>query len=156
MSSIEYIARAVIEENLVAPSGPARYDSEESKILLCRTKGAEHWFFPGGHIEEGESAHGALVREITEELGEESEVLRFICASENKYQTKDGDVHEINLFFEVKFLSDGERVSQEDHLEFAWFTHKELRGATVFPLALRDAILAHHTKDKPFWVSEGF
>lgn len=142
MRNIECIARAVIEE--------------DGKFLLCRGKGLPNWFFPGGHIEEGESAPEALVREIKEELGEDSEVVRFLGASENKYQTKKGDVHEINLVYEVSLLSNGERVSQEDHLEFEWLIREEFRDAIVFPASLRDAILATHAKENPFWVSEGF
>ncbi|MFZ2303349.1 MAG: NUDIX domain-containing protein [Minisyncoccia bacterium] len=140
--NIECIARAVIEE--------------DGKFLLCRGKGRQNYFFPGGHIEEGESAPEALMREIKEELGEESEVKRFIGASENKFETKDEETHEINLVFEVVLLSNGVRVSKEDHLEFAWLTRDELRDAIVFPATLRDAVLATHTKEEPFWVSEGF
>ena len=142
MDVIECMAGGVIEE--------------EGKILLCRGKGNRNFFFPGGHIEEGESAPEALMREIKEELGEESEVKRFIGASENKFVTKKGEVHEINLVFEVTLLNDSGRVSQEDHLEFAWLTREELRDAIVFPTSLKDAVLALHTKEKPFWVTEGF
>lgn len=142
MATIECIARAVIVEG--------------DKFLLCRGKGNENYFFPGGHIEEGESAPLSLMREIKEELGEESEVRRFVGASENKFSTKNGEVHEINLVFEVALLRDGERISQEDHLEFAWLTRDELRDAIVFPASLRDAVLATHAKEKPFWVTEGF
>ena len=142
MNSIECIARGVIEE--------------EGKILLCRGKGNGNFFFPGGHIEEGESAPEALMREIKEELGEESEVKRFIGASENKFNTKNEEVHEINLVFEIALLNDGERIRKEDHLEFAWLTHEELRDAVVFPTSLKDAVLSYHTKEKPFWVTEGF
>ena len=142
MSNIEFIARAVIEE--------------DGKFLLCRGNERSNFFFPGGHIEEGESAPEALVREIKEELGEESEVRRFIGASENKFNTKNAETHEINLVFEVALLSNGGRVSQEDHLEFVWLTREELRDAIVFPATLRDAVLATHSKEKPLWVSEGF
>ncbi len=43
-------------------------------ILLCRRSPASlaypgSWDFPGGHIEDGESAGDALVRELREELG---------------------------------------------------------------------------------------
>ena len=142
MSVIECIARGVIEE--------------EGKILLCRGKGNGNFFFPGGHIEEGGSATEGFMREIKEELGEERAVKRFIGASENKFVTKKGEVHEINLVFEVTLLNDSGRVSQEDHLEFAWLTREELRDAIVFPTSLKDAVLALHTKEKPFWVTEGF
>ena len=142
MSSIEIIARALIEEN--------------GKVLLCRGKGLEHWFFPGGHVEDGESVPVALVREIMEELGEEAEIVRFLTASENKYQAKYGEAHEINLFFEAKLLSDNGRTSKEDHLEFAWFSPSEFGDMLVFPLSLRDAIFTSIEKNKPLWISEGF
>ena len=142
MATIECIARAVIQE--------------DGKFLLCRGKGNGSWFFPGGHIEEGESAPESLTREIMEEIGEKSEVKRFVGATENKYQTKNGEVHEINLVYEVSLIDTGLCESQEDHLEFAWLTREELRNAIVFPATLRDAVLATHTKEKPFWVSEGF
>ncbi len=35
-------------------------------IILCRVKGAELFFLPGGHIEDGESAKVALLRELCE------------------------------------------------------------------------------------------
>lgn len=142
MSAIECIARAVIEK--------------DRKFLLCRDKGKKNWFFPGGHIEEGESAPEALMREIQEELGEESEVKRFLGASENKFRYDGEATQEINLVFEVVLLGAGAFESKEDHLEFAWFTRDELRDAIVFPASLRDAVLAMHAKENPLWVSEGF
>jgi 8-oxo-dGTP diphosphatase len=140
MSSIECIARGIIEK--------------DGKILLCHGKGKENWFFPGGHIEEGEKAEDALIREIMEEIGEESEVKQFLGASENKYQTKEGKVHEINLIFKVKLLTNSGQVSQEDHLEFNWFSMDELKDMIVFPKMMKEAILKNDTKQ--FWTSEGF
>jgi len=159
MNTIECIARAIIEE--------------DGKFLLCRGRnisGLEpefansNWFFPGGHIEEGESAPEALMRELVEELGEESEVVRFLGASENKFEKDGRAVHEINLVFEVALSNQQIRgsainlicKSQEDHLEFAWLARDELRDAIVLPASLRDAVLAMDGNLKPFWVSEGF
>ncbi|MDO8603830.1 MAG: NUDIX domain-containing protein [bacterium] len=137
MSTIECIARGVIEE--------------DGKFLLCRGKGRENYFFPGGHIEDGESAGDALVREIEEELGEKSEVKRFLGASENKYEYKGATTHEINLVFEVALINKGDCISKEEHLEFVWLTRDELRDAVVFPVSLRDAILQNKS-----WASDGF
>ena len=38
-------------------------------ILLCHNRKKKNYFLPGGHIEFGESARGALRREIREETG---------------------------------------------------------------------------------------
>lgn len=142
MSAIECIVRGIIVE--------------EDRFLLCRGKGRKNYFFPGGHIEEGESAPEALMREIKEELGEDSEVKSFLGASENKFETNGVVTHEINLVFEVVLINDGKKVSQEDHLEFEWLTRDELYEAVVFPVSLKDAILGTYSKAESFWVSEGF
>lgn len=39
------------------------------KVLLCKRADTGEWAFPGGHIEDGESAHDAAVREASEETG---------------------------------------------------------------------------------------
>lgn len=142
MTHTELIARAFIEK--------------DDKVLLCHGKGKENWFFPGGHIEKGESAPEALLRELFEEMGAQGEIRRFLGASENKFEMKGEMVHEINLVFEVVLDEGSTHESKEDHLEFAWFSYAEMRDLLVYPLSLRDAILALHTKNKPLWASEGF
>lgn len=141
MASVEYIARAIIEE--------------DERILLCHGKGRENWFFPGGHIEEGESAPEALLRELAEELGVTGVVERFWGACENKFE-RDGEVtHEINLVFAVALDQNGADESREAHLEFAWFTRDEMADMLVFPLSLRDAVLVPQ-REGLVWASEGF
>jgi 8-oxo-dGTP diphosphatase len=49
----------------------------DGKILICRRRADQphplKWEFPGGKIEAGESPEAALIRELREELGVESE-----------------------------------------------------------------------------------
>lgn len=58
----------------------------DGKVLLSRRANTDwlngHLCLPGGHVEEGETPHQALIREIKEELGvtvRENE-LKFICS----------------------------------------------------------------------------
>lgn len=51
---------------------------EHRRVLLVRRPDGERWFFPGGQIELGEAEAEALVREIAEETGVRSEVLRHV------------------------------------------------------------------------------
>lgn len=141
MSEIEYIARGVIEYN--------------GRFLLARGKGRDNWYLPGGHIEIGESAEYALLRELDEELGATGFITKFRGAAENKFQMKGSTVQEINLVFDVE-LDDPENIeNREEHLEFGWFTKEEIKNLLVFPLSLRDALF--FSKDTtPVWTSEGF
>jgi 8-oxo-dGTP pyrophosphatase MutT (NUDIX family) len=49
-------------------------DHDEVALLERRVLGFRYWEVPGGHVEQGESAAQAAVREIAEELGLELEV----------------------------------------------------------------------------------
>ncbi len=50
---------------------------KEEKILVCRNKGKDYYFFHGGHIEFGESSKQALQRELREELGLTADSFTF-------------------------------------------------------------------------------
>ena len=39
-----------------------------NKVLMCRSRGCEHYYLPGGKINLGESLEEALIRECKEEI----------------------------------------------------------------------------------------
>src|ERR1700691_2129254 len=64
----------------------------DGKILICRRRADQphplKWEFPGGKLEPGESPAGALIRELQEELGIESEAGSEIMRYEFAYPEK--------------------------------------------------------------------
>ncbi len=108
---IEILVRAIIQK--------------KGKILVCKKIGKDYYFFPGGHIEFGESTEKALIRELKEELGLKIKKCSFIGGSEHLF-TEDGKKHhEINLAFEVR-VDKLKFKSRENHLQFFLKTKKEL------------------------------
>lgn len=107
----------------------------DGKVLLAHQIKADNTFLPGGHIEHGENAKNALVREIEEELGMTPVVGRFIGAVEHAW-VDDFDNHEINLLFEV-FIpgldSSASPQSNEGHLEFIWSRPEDLEFHHLLP-----------------------
>jgi len=131
MASIECIVRGVL--------------IHEGRVLLCRHRGRGHRYLPGGHIEPGEPATAALVREMQEELGIALPVRAFLGASEGHFQQGiDAQrKHEINLYFRLGLPEDGAAfdpaslTSREEKIAFDWIDLADLTGeppnVTVLP-----------------------
>lgn len=101
-------------------------------LLICRRRADQphplKWEFPGGKLEPGESPHAALIRELREELGIESEAGSEIMRYEFAYLGKQpilliflkvtewmGDIE--NRIFETILWEHPEALSGYDFLE---------------------------------------
>ncbi|PJA94895.1 ADP-ribose pyrophosphatase [Candidatus Jorgensenbacteria bacterium CG_4_9_14_3_um_filter_38_10] len=141
---IEVLVRAIIQK--------------KGKILICKKigkdyRGKNYYFFPGGHLDFGESAKEALKRELMEELGLKIKKSSFIGISEHLFVEDAKKYHEINLIFSV--LTDKiNTTSKEDHLQFFLFDKKQLSKEKVLPTALTQSILKWFKDKKPFWASQ--
>jgi 8-oxo-dGTP diphosphatase len=114
----------------VGTTDPVRHDVvagalvRDGRVLLAHRSPARRWYpdvwdLPGGHLEPGESAEQALVRELAEELG----VRVRSC-------TPVGDVEEPGLRLAVWRVDrwDGEPVNRapDEHDELRWCTAADL------------------------------
>ncbi len=128
----------------------------DGKVLLAHQKGADNTFLPGGHIELGEKAEAALIREIGEEIGKTAIVKQFIGALECIYPNYDQVNHEINLIFELSVPDlDTSRspLSQESHLEFMWVEPAGCKAHNLLPSPLIECLLDWESGYYAYWGS---
>ena len=109
----------------------------DGRLLLCRAKGGKSTYLPGGHIEFGESAREALLREVREELGVEATTGRFLGVVENSFLQHGKPHAEINVVFELKFAAVPAAEAKEDWIEFEWRKLEDLGEANLLPEAFR-------------------
>jgi len=108
-----------------------------TKVLLCRAKGGDSTYLPGGHIEFGETAREALEREVLEETGLSSRAGEFLGVVENSFLQHSKRHCEINLVYRLE-LGPGDVTSREDWIEFEWCEKDALEGANLLPREMKE------------------
>lgn len=113
-------------------------------LILCRVKDAKWMFLPGGHVEDGESAKVALLRELNEEMGiMNGEVVDFLGVCENVFNLEEDVLqHEINIVFKVSIPQNTELSNKEDHIEFVKIETKDLANQKFLPESLKSSLVS--------------
>jgi len=97
---------------------------KETRVFIARRKAsgrlAGKWEFPGGKVEDGETAEEGLKRELEEEL--EIEAMVGDCLGESVYRYDFGTVKV--LFFQVRW--EGGEIHSKDHDQYGWVPLDEL------------------------------
>lgn len=111
----------------------------------------KHWDYPKGHLEEGESAWQAAVRELREETGirQVDRVTRF---EENMHYVfhspRKGRVHKTVTYFLGRTRNEDVKISDE-HLGHAWLPYEDAMERLTYDnaremlRAAHDALIAH-------------
>lgn len=125
---------------------------QEEQIVLCRAKGREKFFLPGGHVENGETVKQALLRELEEELGShEYRLGAFAGVCEGIFPTEKGIFQqEVNLLFEVH-IPKGKILSKESHIEFICIDKTALGKYDVMPLGIKEGMIEWMSNEVPFF-----
>ena len=120
--------------------GAAMHVLREGRVLLARRgprmrRGAGRWTAPGGHIEPGESAEEAVVRELREEVALEVEVSGLTGV----YSVRDPAIVHISY----RGTASGEPHPADETAAVRWFGPHELPWGELFEDAvapLRDLV----------------
>ncbi len=104
---------------------------KNDKILIARRAPGENmaggWEFPGGKLEEGETAEECLKRELFEEFGITATIGSFFCDSIFSYPK--GTIRLLAYFTEI---IRGE-ICLSVHDQIAWVSAAELRLYSLLP-----------------------
>lgn len=124
---------------------------EENHILLCKTVGltGNFYFLPGGHIEHSESAKDALLRELSEEVGFDFKINRFLGCMEYSFDPQvithaKCHTHEYSFIFEAHsdVLIDPKKPLKqlEENIETHWIALNLLDEIDLRPEPVKQLI----------------
>jgi ADP-ribose pyrophosphatase YjhB (NUDIX family) len=107
----------------------AIFDPAREKVLLTRRADNGKWCLPSGHMEAGESAVEACVREVKEETGLDVRIRRLvgIYTDPNRLlEYPDGNkFHLVALHFEAE-VTGGELTLSDETTAYGYFTIPEI------------------------------
>lgn len=117
------------------------YIVHEGRVLLVFHKKLQKWLPAGGHVEPGETADQAAVREVREELGISVELVSALPAPYHNSLPLpfDSEVHNVgdhdhwSLDFLAKPLAMPTTHNAAELDEFRWFSRKELAEPIILP-----------------------
>lgn len=103
------------------------------RVLIVQSNKSDHWTFPGGNLEEGEDAMGALLREVREELsGAELIGPQYYTTVEGISPRRKTP---IRIFVFLSELSLADVLPSDEIVQLSWATHEEANGLNLSDLS---------------------
>ncbi|WP_079508630.1 NUDIX hydrolase [Mesobacillus jeotgali] len=116
-------------------------------VLIHRQSMEDHWALPGGRVTVMEDSQTSIIREIKEELGIDVKVDRLLWFTENFFEYKRRDFHEIGLYFQVSPLEGNLQFHTEEFfgeegekLVYQWVPIGELETIKLFPEFIKTSV----------------
>lgn len=105
----------------------------DGRILLISTRGGRRWQLPKGHLESGETAEQAAVRETEEETGVQGRVVAPLPTVEYWYTERSVRVHKRVDYFLLEYVTGDPAGYDRDEVSgAAWFSWEEGLGRLSF------------------------
>lgn len=126
-----------------------RQDEKEPVFLIIRHANGNHWAFPKGHVEAGESESQTALREIEEETGLKV-VLDTSFRETTSYSPKEGVIKEV-VYFIAQTDEHSIQQQTEEVLDFQWLTYSQALDTLTFVNDQRILMQAkEHLNTNPF------
>ena len=129
MAKIIYGERIGKQGKLSVGCSAVIFDTARQKILLTRRSDNGRWCLPGGHMEAGESAAEACIREVEEETGLQVQIRRLIGVYSSPHMLltyADGNRYQmVALCFEAE-VQGGQLALSDETTEAGYFTPVEI------------------------------
>jgi 8-oxo-dGTP pyrophosphatase MutT (NUDIX family) len=100
-------------------------ERDGERVLLVKSRDGRHWVLPKGHIDPGETAAEAAVREVREESGVIAEIVSELGV--DAYSLPHEEVRA--LYFLMRFSGE---VSADEDRELCWLPVHEAAAAIEF------------------------
>ena len=122
----------------------------DGKILAMHDERSPYYYLPGGRVEIGETAESAVIREVREELGVTSKIIRPLWLNQ-AFFTEDVDkldYHELCIYFlmdakDTYLLTRGEKFTTNEGKcthTFEWLKFDRLKDEYFYPVFLKKDI----------------
>ncbi|MEN3015349.1 MAG: NUDIX hydrolase [bacterium] len=110
-------------------------NGNQTMVCIVKRKGRDIWIFPRGRIEQNESMEHAVIREVREETGIISKVIRKIGVVNYSYYSShekvfyDKEVH----FYLLKISKNEKFIPNQEIQEMKWVTVEEAYNMLSYP-----------------------
>lgn len=122
----------------------------DNKLLAMQDERSPYYYLPGGRVNLHETAEGAVLRELREELDIEAEIIRPLWLNQSFFveDVNKERYHEICLYFlmdisRTELLEKGERFilteGKQKHF-FEWLPFEKLKSEYLYPTFIKDKI----------------
>ena len=112
--------------------------TDGDKILIEQGDGVPFAVCPGGRINFGETAENAIVREIYEELGVRSKVVRPLYVHQNFFYMDGMRNHELCFFFllqtDLSACGNPMLLGRDNSSKYRWVSFDELQNLAFYPI----------------------
>ena len=109
---------------------------KEIKWLVCKHSGYHKWVFPKGLVEEGENVRETAAREVGEECGIKTRIVKKIKEPEKYIYTFEGvKIFKLVEYFLMEYMSGDIKDHDWEMEEVEWLSFDKVRERLDFPAA---------------------